>query len=100
MRPTSSTIRIRRARLGDLDKLVALFRGYLEFYRQPASVRRIRSFLSQRLRRRQSVIFLATLDGAAVGFVQLYPTFASLALGRAWILYDLFVAPQARRYGV
>ena len=28
-----------------------------------------------------------------------YPSFASVALGRMFVLYDLFVAPQARRCG-
>jgi ribosomal protein S18 acetylase RimI-like enzyme len=34
-----------------------------------------------------------------VGFVQLYPGFSSLSLGRAWVLNDLYVAPEARRHG-
>jgi GNAT superfamily N-acetyltransferase len=37
--------------------------------------------------------------GAAIGFSQLYPCFASVSLARMFVLYDLFVAPQARRCG-
>jgi ribosomal protein S18 acetylase RimI-like enzyme len=39
-------------------------------------------------------------DGATVGFAQIYPTFASVELGHAWRLNDLYVAEGARRAGV
>jgi ribosomal protein S18 acetylase RimI-like enzyme len=35
-----------------------------------------------------------------MGFVQLYPSFASLSLAPSWILNDLFVDPAARGRGV
>jgi GNAT superfamily N-acetyltransferase len=44
-------------------------------------------------------VFVARLQGAAIGFTQLYPCFASVSLARMFVLYDLFVAPQARRCG-
>ncbi len=41
------------------------------------------------------------MDGKmAVGFIQLYPSFDSVTMRRVWILYDLFVAPAARKHGV
>ena len=42
------------------------------------------------------------MDGEtrALGFTQLYPTFCSVAASNVWVLYDLFVAPEARRKGV
>jgi GNAT superfamily N-acetyltransferase len=49
------------------------------------------------------VVFLAVADGPegrAVGFMQLYPSFTSVSLGRLWILNDLFVDPGVRRGGV
>ncbi|MDF5809147.1 N-acetyltransferase [Pseudomonas aeruginosa] len=36
----------------------------------------------------------------ALGFVQLYPLFASLALRPSWLLSDLYVRPEVRRQGV
>jgi GNAT superfamily N-acetyltransferase len=36
----------------------------------------------------------------ALGFVQLYPLFASVALQSLWLLNDLFVDPTARNQGV
>jgi GNAT superfamily N-acetyltransferase len=41
-----------------------------------------------------------TTDGAAVGFVQLYPCFSSIRAAPVFILSDLFVAPLARGGGV
>jgi len=95
-----NTLRISRAAPPHVAQLVPLFLDYLDFYRQPAPAKRVRAFLLARLRRNESVIFLARLDNQPVGFAQLYPTFASLALKRAWILSDLFVVPIARRHGV
>ena len=59
-----------------------------------------RAFLDARLHGDHSVIFLALVDRVPVGFMQLYPTFSSVHMGRAWRLNDLFVAPDARRTGV
>lgn len=88
-----------RAGSDDLGELVPLFAGYLRFYRKPVDEARIAAFLRERLAGGESVVFLARHGAAAVGFVQLYPSFASLSLARRWILNDLFVQPQARGLG-
>jgi ribosomal protein S18 acetylase RimI-like enzyme len=94
-------IAIHRATLDDLDILVALFDGYRSFYEQPVDSARSRAFLDARLRRDESVIFLAQLDdGSTAGFTQLYPFFSSVRAARVWVLNDLFVAADARRRGV
>ena len=36
----------------------------------------------------------------ALGFTQLYPSFSSVSTKRLWILNDLFVSDEARRFGV
>jgi GNAT superfamily N-acetyltransferase len=90
---------VRQAALSDIDHLVPLFDGYRRFYRQPSEPDRIRQFLLDRFEHNQSVIFVALMDGAAVGFTQLYPSFSSGALARIYVLNDLFVDPQARRTG-
>ena len=92
-------VRTVRAELDDLEALVPLFDGYRRFYRQPADLAGARAFLAERIKRNESVIFLAIVDGAAVGFTQLYPLFSSVSLRRLWLLNDLFVAPEARRSG-
>ena len=91
---------ITTATVADLPELLPLFAGYLRFYERPVDEARVSTFLSERLERGESVVLLARVDGRALGFVQLYPTFASLAQARSWILNDLFVSPEARGGGV
>ncbi len=93
-------ISIHQATLDDLDKLETLFSGYLAFYERQHEMAAIRQFLSDRISNGQSVIYIATSDGRALGFTQLYPAFASLSLKPSWILNDLFVLPDARGMGV
>jgi GNAT superfamily N-acetyltransferase len=92
-------VRTVRAELDDLDALVPLFDGYRRFYRQLSDMVGARAFLADRIKRDESVIFLAVVDGAIVGFTQLYPLFSSIAMKRLWLLNDLFVAPDARKSG-
>lgn len=91
-------VTVRRAQSTNLDLLVPLFEGYRAFYRCTADEPSAREFLSERLARGDSTVFIAIEEGtnAAAGFVQLYPVFSSLRMRRAWILNDLFVAPAYR----
>ena len=84
----------------DVGRIAPLFDGYRQFYKQPSDVDACRRYLHDRLTRGESVVFLASLDGRAVGFAQLYPTFSSLSLKPLWVLNDLFVAPGERTHGV
>lgn len=90
---------LRRATLADLSRLVPLFDAYRQFYGQPSDPGRAERFLRERLAGNESVIYLAQENGAALGFVQLYPSFWSVAACRSWILNDLFVNPASRRTG-
>ena len=92
--------KVRQAGIGDLDALVPLFDAYRQFYKRETDPSAAREFLLQRFQHQQSVIFIAHDDeAAAIGFTQLYPLFSSLTLARTFVLYDLFVAPSARRSG-
>jgi GNAT superfamily N-acetyltransferase len=91
---------VERASLKDLDATHTLFMRYLAFYEREVDPDEARAFLHDRIGNGQSVIFVAWLNGQAVGFTQLYPTFASLSLKRSWILNDLYVAESARGRGV
>ena len=96
-------MQIRRATISDLDDAAPLFDAYRQFYGQRSDVAAARAFLNERLRRDESVIFLAVADedgGEALGFTQLYPSFSSVSLKRLWVLNDLFVGPSVRRGGV
>jgi ribosomal protein S18 acetylase RimI-like enzyme len=89
-----------RAGPADLDALAQLFDAYRQFYGQPGDVARAREWLRERLRFGESTVIVATLDGKAVGFTQLYPMYSSVRTARTWILNDLYVDAGARRKGV
>ena len=83
-----------------LEEVASLFDAYRVWYGMPSDIDGARNFLGARLRQSESVIFMAQLDGDAIGFTQLYPMFSSVKMGPAWVLNDLFVAESARRRGV
>jgi GNAT superfamily N-acetyltransferase len=94
---------VKRAELADLGGVAELFDAYRQFYGQRSDVAAARAFLDERLRRGESVIFLAISDepeGRQLGFTQLYPSFSSVSMRQLWILNDLFVRPDIRRGGV
>ena len=93
-------ISVRRADANDLDALTPLFDAYRQFYEQASDVTGAHTFLTQRLANGESAVLIAEHDGIATGFVQLYPIFSSVRMGRVWTLNDLYVAPEARRTGV
>lgn len=91
----------RIATLDDLESVAPLFAAYREFYGHPFDEPAARDYLDQRMRAGDSVILLASDDdGRPTGFTQLYPSFCSLELAPIFVLYDLFVAPDARGTGV
>ncbi|MFJ4155282.1 GNAT family N-acetyltransferase [Pseudomonas sp. NPDC089752] len=93
-------MRIIKATLEHLDLITPLFVRYREFYGQLPYPDSSRKFLETRLKRGESVIYLALPDeddDKLLGFCQLYPSFSSLSLKRVWILNDIFVAEDSRR---
>ena len=96
-----TSVQVMRAAVDDIETVAPLFDAYRQFYQQPSDLDGARAFLTERLERGESVIFLALLDdGTPAGFTQLYPIFSSTSMQRAWLLNDIFVAPAARRAGV
>jgi ribosomal protein S18 acetylase RimI-like enzyme len=95
------TIAVRRATPADVEAAAPLFDAYRQFYGQTSDLARSRDFLTQRLTRNESIVFLAFDDAdSAVGFTQLYPAFSSVRTARIFILNDLFVPANARKQGV
>lgn len=85
----------------DAALIAPLFDAYRQFYEQPADADAALAFITARLERGESVILLARRpDGSALGFCQLYPSFCSVLAAPIYVLYDLFVAPDARRLGL
>ncbi|MGH7772673.1 MAG: GNAT family N-acetyltransferase [Candidatus Binatia bacterium] len=93
-------VEIERARLKDAKDIGPLFAAYLKFYNRAADFKDIDLFLRARIENDESVIYVARIAGKPVGFAQLYPSFASLALANCWILYDLFVHAEVRGRGI
>lgn len=84
----------------DLPQLATLFDQYRVFYRQPTDRAAARTFVSQRLSRGDSAFLGAVVHDVLVGFVQMYPSYTSVGMGRLWILNDLYVSADARKRGV
>jgi ribosomal protein S18 acetylase RimI-like enzyme len=94
-------IRIRGALDPDLPALGRLFDEYRQFYKLPGDLEKSTRYLSARLSAGESIVLVAVDDADELcGFTQLYPTWCSLLAGRVYVLYDLYVAPGARRHGV
>jgi ribosomal protein S18 acetylase RimI-like enzyme len=92
---------VRRATAADAALVAPLFDAYRQFYGLAADPALSQRFLAERLVRGESIVLLAQSPrGEATGFLQLYPTFSSLRAARVFVLYDLFVAAEARRHGV
>ena len=90
---------IRRADRDDVPTAATLFSDYLAFYERHPDSEAVTKFVEERLKAEDSVIFIALDNDSAVGMAQVYPTFSSLAMQRAWVLNDLFVTPSARGTG-
>ncbi len=90
---------IRKATIKDIDAVAFLFDKYRVFYKQTSDIPAAKQFLTDRMHRNESVIFVVLLDNRIVGFTQVYPVFSSVAMKRCWILNDLFVAEEARGSG-
>jgi GNAT superfamily N-acetyltransferase len=100
MQQARGALEVRRATFADLDAATRLFDAYQAFYGRRHPEGATRAFLAARLERGDSVVLLAWLEGQAIGFAQLYPSFASLSLAPSWILNDLFVDAGVRGGGV
>ena len=93
-------IEIRQAVFADLEVVSKLLDDYRRFYGWASEMKAARAFLQARFEHGQSVVFIAFEGTTPIGFTQLYPSFSSVSLARAFILNDLFVAESHRRAGV
>jgi len=95
------SLQIIRVDKSQLTATSTLFDLYRQFYDEPADPKLARNFIGDNIRKERSVLFLA-LDnsGQALGFVQLYPGWCSVAAAPLWTLYDLYVEEAARQRGV
>ncbi len=89
----------RKATLQDIGQLSELFDQYRVFYHKDSDLPAAEQFLTERIEKRDSEIFVAENEGKLVGFVQLYPLFSSTRMKRYWLLNDLFVNEKYRGKG-
>ena len=94
-------ISVRPAVAADIEPVASLFDQYRQFYGQASDPGLAREFIAARLREGSSLILVAPgSEGHLLGFTQLYPLFDSVGATKSYVLYDLFVSPDARRLGV
>lgn len=90
-------VRVVRASKENLEEIVPLFDQYRLFYEQDSNLHGAKVFLTDRFNNNESVIFLAYINGNAVGFTQLYPMFSSVSMQCSYVLNDLFVTVPYRK---
>ncbi|WP_133545582.1 GNAT family N-acetyltransferase [Mesocricetibacter intestinalis] len=90
-------MKIFKAEQWNLELLLPLFESYRRAHGMPENPERTLAFLNNRIRFSESIIFIATDKGRAVGFIQLYPRLSALRLQRYWQLTDIFVAEPANK---
>jgi ribosomal protein S18 acetylase RimI-like enzyme len=78
----------------------ALFEEYRSHYGQPSSPEATRAWLSEQLTQRQMFLAAAVDKHQLCGFITTTVMPASLMLGIAWSIRDLYVAPRHRRTGI
>jgi len=96
-----SKLQIRKFQQDDLKQVAQLFDAYRQFYDESPDLIQAQQYLQARMSNGESVILVAENEaGTLDGFCQLYPTFCSVLAQPIYVLYDLFVAPEARGKGV
>jgi ribosomal protein S18 acetylase RimI-like enzyme len=90
---------ISKVTASDLAELHPLVEKYRAFYKQPENDKTL-GFLEERIKNQEAVAFIARVNGEAVGFTLLYPTFSTVSLSNIWLLNDLYVAESARGNGI
>lgn len=94
-------VKIRLMSDSDLDSVAILFDLYRQFYNQKTDIGLAKKFINLRQKNGESLIIVAeSEENKIVGFCQLYPSFCSVAAARIYVLYDLYVLPMHRRFGV
>lgn len=93
-------LQIKQASIDDINIVAPLFNAYRIFYNQASDMAGATNFLYERIVKNQSTLFIAFINGEAVGFTQLYPIFSSVSLRPALLLNDLYIAETARKMGI
>jgi ribosomal protein S18 acetylase RimI-like enzyme len=82
------------------DQVAALFDAYRAHYGQPSSPEHTRSWLHDQVTQHRMSAAAAIRADHVCGFITATIMPASLILGTAWSIRDLYVAPYHRRSGI
>ncbi|WP_320068875.1 GNAT family N-acetyltransferase [Micromonospora sp. RTGN7] len=82
------------------DQVAALFDDYRAHYGQPSAPQNTRSWLHEQVTQHRLTAAAAIRAEEACGFITVTIMPASLMLGTAWSIRDLYVAPDYRRTGI
>lgn len=93
-------INIVQAKEEHIPILIPLLDKYRVFYGQRSDKHAAQSFLENRMKNKDSVIFIAFYKGSSAGFTQLYSSFSSVSLKPIFILNDLYVYHEFRNKGI
>lgn len=83
-----------------IPEVARLFDLYRQFYQCKPDLDLATAFISERIHKNESVIFIAHDNESILGFVQLYSSFCSVEAIKISILYDLYVDSAKRRSGI
>ena len=90
---------VSEADINDLEDIAFLFDQYRIFYSMTSDLAKSKIFIAERLTNTDSIIYLATVENEPAGFIQIYPSFSSVAMQPIWVLNDLFVSNKYRKLG-
>lgn len=93
-------IHIKDVDLNLIEEASKLFNEYRIFYKQNSDLDLQKKFLTERIKNKESEIFIATNNEKSVGFMQLYKSFSSVSLRKILILNDLYIEESFRKMGV
>ncbi|WP_175441529.1 GNAT family N-acetyltransferase [Micromonospora humi] len=82
------------------DEFAVLFDDYRVHYGQPSALQSTRSWLREQVARHRLAAAAAIRAQEVCGFITVTVMPASLRLGTAWSIRDLYVAPDHRRTGI
>ncbi len=91
--------RVRLGQAADHAALSQLYRGYLDFYRQPCADARVAAYVSELLADARVVLLVAGTPTLG-GFLTAFRLRNSLTQAGLWYVSDLFTAPECRGQGL
>ena len=90
-------VKAKEEHIGEVSRLFDLYR---QFYHCEPDLALATRFITERVERQESDIFVAIEGSKASGFTQLYPTFCSVEAIKRYVLYDIYVDEDRRGTGL